>query len=115
MVPASGRLTDDKDIKATIRKGRHLQVPPLHIYVVSGKTEKSRVACVVSKKTAKSAVTRHRYQRKMRHAARELMEKIDNPVDMVWIARPAMKDVSKTAQLVTMITEDIGLSHFDTH
>lgn len=111
MVQRGARLADAQEIKATIRTGRHLNTPYLHIYITQTDKPQSRVACIVSKKVAKLAVHRHRYQRMMRHAASEIIADLPQTVDMVWIAKGSIGDAGKAPELVKAV--QASLKNFD--
>lgn len=68
MFPHANRLTKSKDIQRIISTGKRYTTPHLRIYWITTALPQPRLTVVVSKKTAKLAVTRNRIKRRVRAA-----------------------------------------------
>ena len=107
MLSPQARLRRSQDIVATIKHGRVVRTPYVQIYACQQPdSTKVRLACVVSKRVSASAVVRHRYQRLLRAAARQLIPDLQSrwQGNIVLIALPTITTVRKTAELVESLT-----------
>lgn len=102
MLGASGRLRSSKEIKEVVRYGRRIQTPFVRIhYLPKPGQAASRVACVVGIRVHRSAVSRHRYQRWLRHYARDLLASYSGVIayDIVLVGLPALAQVTRSQEL----------------
>ncbi len=85
MLPAQYRMTRSTEFGATVSKGNKAAQPDLVLYTRSDETGEPgpRIGLVVSKAVG-NAVQRHRVSRRLRHAARILLDDLD-PADRVVI------------------------------
>ncbi len=87
MLSPSHRLAKTADIQQVIRAGKRIQTPFATLYILSpALAAKTRITCIVGKRVDKSAVGRHRIQRRLRAAAAALPLTTPNPYDMVIVA-----------------------------
>ena len=100
MLPRKHRLTKQNDIVHTIRRGRTLRTPYVHVHLLNRADHNiSRSACIVAKKVHLSAVRRHTYQRWLRVQARTLLPQLTEPCDVVWVAQPQITQLSSSREL----------------
>lgn len=85
MLPAQYRMTRSAEFGATVSQGTKAAQPDLVLYTRPDQTGEPgpRIGLVVSKAVG-NAVQRHRVSRRLRHAARVLLEDLD-PADRVVI------------------------------
>ena len=85
MLPAQYRMTRSTEFGATVSQGARAAQPDLVVYTRSDMTGDAgpRIGLVVSKAVG-NAVQRHRVSRRLRHAARTILEDLD-PGDRVVI------------------------------
>ncbi|MCV7151706.1 ribonuclease P protein component [Mycolicibacterium pyrenivorans] len=85
MLPAQYRMTRSAEFGATVSQGTKAAQPDLVLYTRPDRTGEPgpRIGLVVSKAVG-NAVQRHRVSRRLRHAARALLEDLD-PADRVVI------------------------------
>ncbi|HEY9267398.1 MAG TPA: ribonuclease P protein component [Mycobacterium sp.] len=85
MLPAQYRMTRSAEFGATVSQGTKAAQPDLVLYTRADRTGDPgpRIGLVVSKAVG-NAVQRHRVSRRLRHAARVLLEDLD-PADRVVI------------------------------
>lgn len=85
MLPAQYRMTRSAEFGATVSQGTKAAQPDLVLYTRPDRTGEPgpRIGLVVSKAVG-NAVQRHRVSRRLRHAARVLLEDLD-PADRVVI------------------------------
>lgn len=87
MLSSKHRLQKTADIQQVIRAGKRVQTPFATLYIlIPAPTTHTRIACVAGKRVDKSAVGRHRIQRRLRAAAVALPLTPLNPYDMVIVA-----------------------------
>jgi ribonuclease P protein component len=104
MLPRSNRLTNRRDIISTLRRGRCLKTTFVSIHLLARPDQKSaRLAVIVAKTVDSSAVRRHRYQRWLRAAARELLPTRKQACDMVWVAKPPIARLAGSKELTERI------------
>ncbi|MGP4058294.1 ribonuclease P protein component [Mycobacterium sp. 4D054] len=94
MLPAQNRMTRSTEFGATVSRGTRAAQPDLVVYTLrSDQTGDPgpRVGLIVSKAVG-NAVQRHRVSRRLRHAARAVLDDLD-PSDRVVIrALPRSRD-----------------------
>ncbi|GJF13569.1 ribonuclease P protein component [Mycolicibacterium cyprinidarum] len=93
MLPAQYRMTRSTEFDITVSRGTRAGQPDLVMYARSDETGDPgpRIGLIVSKAVG-NAVDRHRVSRRLRHAARNLLEDL-GPADRVVIrALPASRD-----------------------
>lgn len=74
MLPAAFRLTDGRDFRLVVRRGRRAGRGCLIVYLLAGTEVPTRVGFVVSKGVGNSVV-RHRTVRRLRHLARQRLDR----------------------------------------
>lgn len=74
MFPHINRLTESKEIQKLISTGKRYTTPHFRVYWAASHQPQPRLTVVVSKKTAKFAVSRNRIKRRVRAALRGLQE-----------------------------------------
>lgn len=95
LLPRHNRL-GRADIETILRRGRRLETLYTRLYLKPGdKPERLRLAVVVGKRVAKSAVVRHRLTRQLRSAALACLPKRFTAYDMVLVAKPTAAAVHK--------------------
>jgi ribonuclease P protein component len=98
VLSARNRMTRSTDFDATVKHGTRAVQPDLVMYLRRGDgstVAAPKVGLIVSRSVG-SAVQRHRVARRLRHAARDVMDGL-NGVDYVVIrARPSVRDVGAT-------------------
>lgn len=101
MLRRTYRLQKEQDIKAVLRSGRTIRTARVRVHVLPTTRPQSRVACVVGARVSRSAVTRHRYQRWLRHIARSFIQsgRLRSSYDMVWYALPSLVQCLKYQEL----------------
>ena len=72
MFAQNNRLTKSSDIQRIISTGKRHTTPHLRLYWLANSVARPRLTVVVSKKTAKFAVTRNRIKRRVRAALKGL-------------------------------------------
>ncbi len=87
MLPKQFRLTRSKDFTRIRRLGRSSGNRLVVLYVLSQRSDETRVGFSVSKRVGK-AVVRNRVKRCMREAVRRQVPILRNGQDLVFIARP---------------------------
>jgi ribonuclease P protein component len=91
-------MTRSTDFDATVKHGTRAVQPDLVIYVRRGNgptTDAPKVGLIVSRSVG-SAVQRHRVARRLRHAARDVMDGLNGVDYMVIRALPSGRDVGST-------------------
>ncbi len=105
MFAAAHRLSSSRDIERVIKSGVRIPTEHTVLYGLPASSGASRVACVVGKKVHKSAVIRHRIQRRLRAACREALLTISGAYDIVVIARGGQLQLMDMKEIVYEITE----------
>ena len=82
---ATGRLTADRDIRRTIRKGRRAAQGRVVLYVMPA--DQAMRAAFISGRRVGNAVARNRARRLMREAWRALAPETPGGFDIVFVAR----------------------------
>lgn len=93
MLPARYRMRRSAEFSATVSRGVRAVQPDVVVHALRAEADPSgpRVGLVVSKSVG-NAVERHRVSRRLRHAARTVLPRLD-PADLVVIrARPTCRD-----------------------
>ncbi|MBV5246242.1 ribonuclease P protein component [Mycolicibacterium sp. PAM1] len=94
MLPAQYRMTRSTEFGATVSRGTRAAQPDLVLYTLrSDETGEPgpRVGLIVSKAVG-NAVVRHRVSRRLRHAARGILERLDSRDRVVIRALPRSRD-----------------------
>jgi ribonuclease P protein component len=90
-----------REVREVIRTGQRVQTPLVTIYLKRLSPRPARpVAMVVSKKIARHATARHRLQRWLREAGRQVRDGKESALAMVWIARPQLARVGHWHEVV---------------
>lgn len=105
MFAAAHRLTSSKDIERVIKTGSRAQMEHVVIYAAVSGGNGSRCACVVGKKVHKSAVIRHRIQRRMREACKKSIVAISGAYDIVVIAKTQHIQLMDMQELINEIAD----------
>jgi ribonuclease P protein component len=95
VLSARNRMTRSADFDTTVRHGTKAVQRDLVIYVRRGDdavADAPKVGLIVSRSVG-SAVQRHRLARRLRHVARDVMDKMDRSEYMVIRALPSSRDV----------------------
>ncbi|MFW0153686.1 ribonuclease P protein component [Mycobacterium sp. smrl_JER01] len=94
MLPAQNRMTRSTEFGVTVSRGTRASQPDLVVYTLRSDQPGDpgpRVGLIVSKAVG-NAVQRHRVSRRLRHAARAVLDELD-PADRVVIrALPRSRD-----------------------
>jgi ribonuclease P protein component len=93
MLPKVNRITDPKDFKLTMRKGKRIATPTVTLFVRTRTDELKRYGFVVTKKTG-NAVARNKLKRQMREIAFAHMKAAGKGVDIIMMATPKADTVS---------------------
>ncbi|AFM20011.1 ribonuclease P protein component [Mycolicibacterium chubuense NBB4] len=94
MLPAQFRMTRSTEFGATVSRGTRAAQPDLVLYTLrSDETGEPgpRIGLVVSKAVG-NAVQRHRVSRRLRHAARTILDDLDPAERVVIRALPGSRD-----------------------
>ncbi|MAF13500.1 MAG: ribonuclease P protein component [Parcubacteria group bacterium] len=83
MLPASKRLTKDKDIKRVNKAGQSYFSPLFKLKYLANDKSLSRFTVVVSNKVSKKAVLRNRLRRQLREIIRLNLKKIKSGHDII--------------------------------
>lgn len=112
MLSPKHRLAKTADIQQVIRLGKRAQTPFATLYIlIPALTTHTRISCVVGKKADKSAVGRHRIQRRLRAAASALPLMQGNPYDMVIVASNTQARSISIEEITTHIAHAITTAH----
>jgi len=87
MLSRHHRFTGNKDIPAVLRRGRHIGSEGFSLKLVPSSGDQSRIAIVVSKKTAKHAITRNRIRRRIYSFFRQYLADFTDSYDIVVLVR----------------------------
>lgn len=100
MLAAKNRLRRAKDIREVLRQGARVSLDQLQVASISrSPNHKARIAVVVGKRVHKNAVARHRIQRLVREAARDILTPHPVGYDMVIVARPRIIEIKKVEDI----------------
>ena len=89
MLPKLNRLTQEKDVKRVMTKGRAFFVKEFGIKSIRKQSNLlSKVGIIVPKKIAGTAVLRNRIKRQVRHIFLKRIDQIQPGYDIVFMARP---------------------------
>jgi ribonuclease P protein component len=106
MLPAHHRLRRQADIARVFKAGKKLRSPHTVIYYLARPASPySRAACIVSRKVHRSAVMRHRYQRWLRHTAKNLIKNSPLIMDIIIIALPSLARINEYKVIDKEITQ----------
>lgn len=106
MLTAKNRLTGRRNFEKIKDEGNLYKGKAFGLVVL--KTEKenpSRFAFIVSTKISKKAVERNRVKRKLKEAVRQLLGKINNGFDVLFLAKKSLLD--KTDKEIKEETEKL--------
>ena len=95
MLSARNRMTRSTDFDTTVKHGTRAAQRDLVIYVRRGdaaSADAPKVGLIVSRSVG-SAVQRHRLARRLRHAARHVLDGLDGSEHIVIRALPTSRDV----------------------
>jgi ribonuclease P protein component len=98
VLSARNRMTRSTDFDATVKHGTRAVQPDLVMYVRRSNdttADAPKVGLIVSRSVG-SAVQRHRVARRLRHAARDVMDGLNGVDYMVIRALPSGRDVGST-------------------
>lgn len=93
MLKKNHRLSKEKDIKFTTKRGRNFFTPYFVVKFVSKKESAPRFAIIVSTKVSKKAVVRNRIKRVAREALRRQINKFV-PGDYIIVMRQAAEKLN---------------------
>ena len=102
MLPKINRLPGYK-IPLVLASRTTFHSPLFTLKVKPSKETTPKIGFIVSKKTAKKAVDRNRIKRLLRQAIKPSLSKIRSGLNLLFLAKPAIKDKSLT-QLKTNIS-----------
>lgn len=89
MLPKLNRLTQEKDIKRVMTRGRAFFVKEFGIKSIRKQSNLlSKVGIIVPKKLTRTAVLRNRIKRQVRHIFLKRINQIQPGYDIVFMARP---------------------------
>lgn len=89
MLPKPNRLTQKKDVKRVMIKGRAFFVKEFGIKSIRKQSNLlSKVGIIVPKKLARAAVLRNRIKRQVRHIFLKHIDQIQPGYDIIFMARP---------------------------
>lgn len=94
MLPRSNRLAEDKDFNRLFKGGRSAHGAGVSVRFVANRLPESRVAFIVSTKTAKAAVVRNKLKRRMRVIVRSLLPRLVKGADIALTAKSEAKTMS---------------------
>lgn len=114
MLPRNQRLTRTRDIKQVLRRGTCLRLPLVSVYLLARPIPlTARAACLVTKRIHRSSVRRHRYQRWLRAAVKDILPHLDQPYDIVLKATPAITQLTHSRplreQLISYFSQQRGV------
>jgi ribonuclease P protein component len=98
VLSARNRMTRSTDFDATVKHGTRAVQPDLVMYVRRGDgttAASPKVGLIVSRSVG-SAVQRHQVARRLRHAARDVMDRLNGVEYLVIRALPSGRDVCST-------------------
>lgn len=113
MLPKTHRLRLKKDFDKIFKQGKFISRKFFTAGFAANDLPVSRIAAVVSKKVSKSAVIRNSIKRKMAEVLRLNLGKIKTGFDVVFLAKPEVKEknyqeiestiieILKTAKLIS--------------
>lgn len=90
------------------KQGQVVRGPSLSLkYVLNNRRDQYRLAVVVSKKVAKSAVVRNRIRRRVYEAARAALSAQTKPYDLIFMIYSAEVAVADAAQLQKTVIDQL--------
>jgi ribonuclease P protein component len=98
VLSARNRMKRSTDFDTTVKRGTRAVQPDLVMYVRRGNdavADAPKVGLIVSRSVG-SAVQRHRLARRLRHAARGLVDTLDRSDHLVIRALPSSRDVGSS-------------------
>lgn len=111
MLPKKNRISQEKDIVITLKKGRRLANRFLNMSVSKNKLSVSRFGFVVSKKTAAKTTERNLIKRRLRAVVEKILKNINPGTDCLVIAKKEIKNLNyqKTKNALTGLLEEVNL------
>jgi len=104
MLPKKHRLRLETDIAYLYKKGRTAGNKQLVLkFLKTANEQPLRVAVIISKKTEKSAVKRHRVKRQLREVIRSLIPILPNEVDMAFVMKTPFVTMSFDEKKLSVI------------
>ena len=94
MLPAQHRMTRSAEFGATVRRGQRAAQPDIVVYTLRSDQAGEpgpRIGLIVSKAVG-NAVARHKVSRRLRHAARAILDDLDPAEQVVIRALPPSRD-----------------------
>lgn len=85
MISRRYRFHSRGGVRYTYKNGQTIRESKISLVFASNSRNKQRYAVVVSKKVLKSAVGRNRIRRRVYEVIRELLPKINKPVDCIFV------------------------------
>jgi ribonuclease P protein component len=101
MLPEKNRLRKQKDFDSVHQRGRGVSGPLFNLQFAPNMGAYTRLAFVVSKKTAHDAVARNRIKRLFRAAAARQVNLLKPGLDVVIIIKRAKSDISEVNEELT--------------
>lgn len=105
MLAKKNRLAASSDIEDVVVRGARVQGKYVTIYYSPSVGGEVRFACVAGKKVHASAVVRHRVQRKLRAACREIVTTYKGSYDIVVVARTPEVASVNVQEIISEITK----------
>lgn len=94
MLPAQHRMTRSAEFGATVSRGKRAAQPDIVVYTLRSDQAGEpgpRIGLIVSKAVG-NAVARHKVSRRLRHAARAILDDLDPAEQVVIRALPPSRD-----------------------
>lgn len=111
MLPAKNRLPLKSELERVKKEGKTFQGSLFGLIVSLGKKKApSRFAFIVSSKVGRRAHERNRIKRLLRQAARDNLDRLEKPIDGVFLAKKAIlgKSYTEVEREVVRIFEKAG-------
>ena len=96
MLAAENRLSRRNDFDAVMQGKQRFGTRVLYMKARPNRRDASRIGIMISKKVAKSAVTRNRIRRVMREEIGEHLKDMKRECDMVFVGLPGLEKLSST-------------------
>ena len=111
MLPKKERLRKKRDFDLVYQKGDRYSGKIILLFVLKNESPNSRCGFSISKKVSKKAVIRNKLRRRLGSIYREERNKLDKHVDLVFVARQHIEELSfaDLKVLVTGLFEKAGI------
>jgi ribonuclease P protein component len=112
MLPRPHRLTDKRDFKRVMQKGRSFFIREFGVKLFNRRDgQPTRIGIVVSKKITRTIVKRNRAKRQIRHIFIPLLPLLPDGFDIIFLARPeCMKlEFKEMEEKIGALFKKIGL------